>query len=129
VLTSLAGTPFQPDFRGAVLFLEDYGEYPFRVDRHLCQLRNSGMLSGLAAVVLGHLEGCEEPDTGKSTFTVGQLLEQYLLPLEVPVVRGVPFGHRSPRLTLPIGGWATLDTRAGELVLEARCLASAKEIR
>lgn len=129
VLTSLVGTPYLPDLRGAVLFLEDYGEYPFRVDRHLSQLRNAGLLEGLAAVVLGHLAACEEPDPAKSTFRVEELLADYLGGLGIPVAGGVPFGHQSPRLSLPLGGRAELDTTRGRLTLEARCLASAEENR
>lgn len=129
VLTSLAGTPWLPDLSGAVLFLEDYGEYPFRVDRHLCQLRNAGLLDRLAGVVLGHFAACEDEDPGKSTFTVEELLEEYLGPLGIPVIRQVPFGHQAPRLTLPVGGRVLLDASRGLLELRAECLASADEIR
>jgi muramoyltetrapeptide carboxypeptidase len=129
VLTSLAGTPYLPDLTGAVMLLEDYGEYPFRVDRHLCQLRNAGLLDRLAGVVLGHFAACEDEDPGKSTFTVDQLLEQYLAPLGIPVFRHIPFGHQAPRLTLPVGGRVLLDSSRGILQLRAECLASADEIR
>ncbi|MCA9783401.1 MAG: LD-carboxypeptidase [Candidatus Cloacimonetes bacterium] len=132
VLTSLVGTPWFPDLRAAILFLEDYGEYPFRVDRHLCQLRNAGVLEGLAGVVLGHFPECDEPDHEKSTFSLNQLFEQYLDGLGIPVLQGLNFGHRAPRLSLPIGGTARIDGAGGVLVLEPETdgyLASADRIR
>jgi muramoyltetrapeptide carboxypeptidase len=109
VLTSLAGTPWWPDFEGALLLLEDHGEYPFRLDRHLAQLANAGALERIAGVLLGHFPDCGEPDPAKSTFTLAQLWEHYFGPLGVPVVSGLPVGHAPPRITLPIGGRALLE--------------------
>ncbi len=117
VLTSLAGTPWLPDLRGAVLFLEEYGEYPFRLDRHLAQLRNCGALEGLAGIVLGQVFGCEEPDPDKSTFSAEHLLEQYFGDLGLPVLRDFPFGHRPPRLSLPQGGRVVCDTEKSRLLI------------
>lgn len=109
VLSSLAGTPWLPDFTGAVLLIEDHGEYPFRLDRHLAQLANAGVFRELAAVLIGHFPNCDEPDPAKSTFRVDELFEQYFAPLGVPVVAGLPVGHAAPRISLPIGGRVHLE--------------------
>src|SRR5271167_3818570 len=59
VLTSLLGTPWLPDMRGAVLLLEDDGEQPYRLDRLWTHLRNAGVLAGLAGIALGDFSNCE----------------------------------------------------------------------
>lgn len=90
-LASLAGTPWALDARGAVLLLEEVGERPYRVDRLLTQLRDSGALEGVAAVVLGEFVGCEEArHPGWDPVAIaGEILES----LGVPVVAGAPVGH------------------------------------
>ena len=108
VLTSLFGAWDGPA-AGSLLLLEDHGEWPFRLDRHLAQLRNSGVLASAAGVLLGSFLNCEEPDPDKATFSAEELLRQYLLPLGVPVLAGLPFGHVAPRLSIPLHGRATLE--------------------
>jgi muramoyltetrapeptide carboxypeptidase len=119
VLTSLLGTPWYPDFTDAVLFIEDHGEYPFRMDRYLAQLKNSGTLDKLKGILIGHFNNCEEPDTDKSTFSVNQLFEQYFDDLRIPVVRGIEFGHSAPRITIPFGGICRINTRTCSLEFAA----------
>jgi muramoyltetrapeptide carboxypeptidase len=102
VLTSLLGSPYFPSMKRAILALEDYGEYPFRLDRHFTQLANAGVLGDVKGVLLGHFDACEEPDQEKSTSSVQALFTQHLAGLGIPVVR-VPFGHAAPRLSLALG--------------------------
>ncbi len=90
VLAALCGTPWAPSFDRAVLFLEDVGERPYRVDRMLTQLRASGALDGLRGVVLGGWTDCEP---GPDGVTVEQVLREGLCDLGVPVLAGAPFGH------------------------------------
>lgn len=103
VLTALQGTPFMPDLRGAILFIEDVGEDPYKIDRLLCQLRLGGALRQLAGVLLGSFTGAESPD---------DVLEDYFGELGVPVLAGWSSGHTTPNLALPIGLPVTLDPRA-----------------
>ena len=114
VLASLWGTPFEPDLRGRVLALEETGEEVYRVDRLLTQLRLSGALDGVAAVLTGDLSTPARrrfpPDR-----SLRALLKEVFLPLGVPVVTGLPFGHRKGKWTLPIGGTAEVDTAAGRV--------------
>jgi muramoyltetrapeptide carboxypeptidase len=120
VLVHLLGTPYMPDLRGAVLFLEEVGEEAYRVDRLLLHLRMSGALAGVRGFVLGSFS---VPPTARSfpgdrdTETV---LRDQLLPLDVPVVSGFPSGHGPGKWTLPLGGTATLDTSAGVLAFDPR---------
>lgn len=109
VLTSLFGA-WDGVAAGSILLLEDHGEYPFRLDRHLAQLRNAGVLASAAGVLLGSFLNCEEPDPDKATFSAEVLLRQYLRPLSVPVLAGLPFGHAAPRLSIPLHGRAVIET-------------------
>jgi muramoyltetrapeptide carboxypeptidase len=103
LLAHLAGTPWLPRFRGAVLFFEDVGEKPYRLDRYLTQLRLSGALDGVRGVCVGQLLDCADED-GDSTEVIRELVRA----LGVPAVEGLPCGHGSPNLALPLGSVVTL---------------------
>ncbi len=103
-LTQLAaslGTPYA--FRPSgpyVLFLEDIGERPYRLDRLLTQLRLGGVFDGAVGVVVGELTGCDEPDGPTGRGTMADLLRD----VTGPVVIGFPSGHTAgPCITLPLG--------------------------
>lgn len=116
VLASLAGTPYFPDCRGAILFLEDINEYIYRVDRMLSTLRLTGALSQLAGVVLGQFTKCE-PGDGFGSLTLDEVFDDYFLPLGVPVYRGAMIGHIRRKFTIPVGTLAEIDADAGTLQL------------
>lgn len=120
VLASLAGTPYFPDCRGALLFLEDINEYIYRIDRCLSTLRLNGALAQVAGVVLGRFTKCE-PGEGYGSLTLDEVFDDYFLPLGVPVYRGAAIGHIKRKLTVPVGAVAEMDADAGTI----RLLASA----
>ncbi|MBA2321265.1 MAG: LD-carboxypeptidase [Deltaproteobacteria bacterium] len=91
LLAALCGTPWQLDVRGAVLVLEDIGEAPYRIDRMLQQLLAAGGLDGVAAIVVGELEGCKVPI--EAGFTHADLFRDVLGDLGAPLVGGAPVGH------------------------------------
>lgn len=103
LLASLCGTPWQPSLRGAILFFEDVGERPYKLDRYLTQLTLSGALDGLAGVAVGQLSGCDDGD-GAAAATVRRLVQA----LDVPAIEGLPAGHEDRNLALPLGPLATL---------------------
>lgn len=118
VLASLAGTPYFPDCRGAILFLEDINEYIYRIDRCLSTLRLAGALSQLAGVVLGRFTKCE-PGDGYGSLTLDEVFDDYFLPLNVPVFRGAAIGHIRRKLTVPVGALAEMDADTGTIRLSA----------
>jgi muramoyltetrapeptide carboxypeptidase len=109
LLAHLCGTPWLPSLRGAILFFEDVGERPYKLDRYLTQLRLSGALDGVAGVAVGQLTGCDGDDgAGEGAATVRRLVAA----LGVPAIEGVPAGHEDRNLALPLGPRATLTAPA-----------------
>ncbi len=119
VLAAVAGTAHAPPLEGAILFLEDVGEAPYRVDRMLTTLRDAGWLARVAGVALGTFTGCHARDDGR---TVDEVLADRLGDLGVPVVRGIGAGHVPDNLELPLGARARLDADRGALDLLERAV-------
>lgn len=104
ILCSLLGTPFAPSLAGHVLLLEDYNEACYRLDRFLQQLRLSGSLKGVRAIVLGSFTGCGNLTPIWELFaTLGQ-------DLGIPVLAGLPAGHQPDNFTLPLGVEVRVDS-------------------
>lgn len=120
VLTHLLGTKHMPELSGSLLFLEETGEEAYRVDRLLQHLRMSGVLKGVRAVLLGQLYVPETARRFPGDRNVDAVLRDHLLPLGIPVVRGVPSGHGDGKWTLPLGGVASVDTAKGTLAFDPR---------
>ena len=117
VFSRLLGTPYLPDPSGAILFFEDLGERPYRIDRLLTHLDAAGLFSVAAGVVLGDFSGCREPEATRATSpTAEEVLEERLGRLAIPVATGAPIGHGTRNAAVPYGALAELDTRFGTLV-------------
>lgn len=114
VLTALLGTPYLPDFRGAILFLEDVDEAPYRIDRMLTQLALAGVLRAVRGVVWGTCRDCE-PEAGFGSLTIPDLLDDHVRPLGVPAWRGALIGHIDRQFTLPVGAEVEIDAAAGSI--------------
>lgn len=121
LLAALAGTPWEYDFRGALLFIEEVGEEAYRVDRMLGTLLSTGRLDGLAGIMAGSMTrvtfgGVEDPER------LRRLLLDRFAPLGVPVAVGLPFGHAGPNVPLPVGARAAWNGGTRTLVLEEEFL-------
>jgi muramoyltetrapeptide carboxypeptidase len=122
MLCALMGTPWQPPLRGKILFFEEINEAPYRVDRLLTQLLNAGVLQQAAGIAIGLNHACEDRTAKKRNEfrqTLMDVFRDRLLPLQVPVVAGLPFGHVPLNATLPVGVPAMLDGNRGDLVITA----------
>ncbi|AEC19502.1 muramoyltetrapeptide carboxypeptidase [Pusillimonas sp. T7-7] len=119
MVASLIGTPYMPKIRGGILFLEDIGEHPYRIERMLTQLLHAGILGRQKAIVLGRF----------TEYRLGGADRGYDLPstvawlrsaVKVPVITGLPYGHVKVKATLPIGKKVGIATEPGmaHLVLE-----------
>jgi muramoyltetrapeptide carboxypeptidase len=106
------GTPYEPSFKGCLLFLEDRGEAPYRIDRMLSQLRLGGHLDGVAGVVLGSFKDCG------SLEDVYSIVKDAFSHRGVPILAGFEFGHGTENITIPVGIQAELNTEKGILQFE-----------
>lgn len=116
VVTSMIGSPYFPNMNNAILFLEEVGEEPYRVDRMLTQLNQAGILEKCNGIILGSFRKCtaEEPDR---SFTLEEVFEQYFNGLGIPVFYGAQIGHTVNKFTIPIGAEASMDADAGSFEL------------
>jgi muramoyltetrapeptide carboxypeptidase len=109
LLTNLLGTPFEPAWDGAILFVEDQGEEPYRLDRLLFHLRLAGVLERISGLLLGQLS---EKKIFKADW---DLFRDSFSGLDIPIWRGLPIGHGRENLTLPLGAPVELDGDRGRL--------------
>lgn len=112
LIAATMGTPFEIDTRGRILFVEDVDEQPYSVDRMLTQLRLAGKLDAAAGIIFGECNACrprEFQPSFESTFSFGEVLDNILGGLKVPVLSGLTIGHTEDQLTLPLGVMASLD--------------------
>jgi muramoyltetrapeptide carboxypeptidase len=112
VLSALVGTPYLPHLRDVVLLLEDVTEQPYRIDRMLTTLLQSGALAGLRAVVLGQFTRCEPGADGVS---VRDVLAERLATLDLPVVAEAPIGHIDENRPVLLGADVEVDAQRGTL--------------
>ena len=105
VLCSLLNTPYFPRTDGGILFVEDVGEPPFRIERLLYQLHLAGVLGRQRALILGHFTQCRASayDNG---YDLDAAFAQMRRVLKIPVLDGLPFGHAADKFTLPFGARA-----------------------
>lgn len=123
LLTTTLGTRWQPEFRGRILFFEDLSEQPYRFDRMLTHLLNAGVLQQVAGIAIGLNHDGERRERARRKEyqqSLEDVIRDRLLPLRIPLVTGLPFGHVPHNATLPIGLLAELNADAGTLsILEA----------
>lgn len=113
LLVTTLGTPFEIDLTGKILFLEDVGEEPYRVDRMLTHLFLSGSLSRAAGIIVGKMRDCEPKGGGYlGSLTLEEIFRTRLGSLGIPAIYGLSFGHIRDHITLPVGVNATLDADA-----------------
>lgn len=114
LLSATMGTPYALQPEGAILFIEEVGEAPYRVDRMLSHLKLAGVLDAVSGVAVG---GITEVPGADGADVMREVLHERLGGLGVPVALGFPFGHFDDNWTLPVGIRARLDADAGSLAL------------
>jgi muramoyltetrapeptide carboxypeptidase len=107
MLASLVGTPYLPVVKNGILFIEDVGEHPYRVERMLAQLLQAGVLAQQQAVIFGQFTGYKlaPHDKGYKLASVVSWLQGQI---KAPVLSGLPFGHVPTKVLLPVGRTVTL---------------------
>jgi muramoyltetrapeptide carboxypeptidase len=112
LLAHLVGSPYLPRIDGGILFLEDVGEHPYRIERMLYQLHHAGILGRQRALLLGEFNGFEL-GTSDNGYDLDAMVGHCRSAFDVPIFTGLPFGHRRDKLTLPVGGYCALRVDDG----------------
>ncbi len=113
IVVSLIGTKYDVDYSNKIIFIEEIGEEPYRVDRMLTQMIQAGKFRNASGVMMGIFSKCEVKEKDPSftkTFTLMEVLQDRLSKLKIPVIYGMSFGHVKDKFTIPFGALAELDT-------------------
>lgn len=110
IITALVGTKYLPSFENKILFLEEIGEEPYRVDRMLIQLKLSGELQKLSGILIGAFTNCDAKEK-ENSLTLTEVFEDILLPFNIPILKNLSFGHITNKFTLPFGIKAKINTK------------------
>jgi muramoyltetrapeptide carboxypeptidase len=113
IIVSLIGTEFDIDSSGKIIFIEEVGEEPYRIDRMLTQMIQAGKFKNAAGIALGVFRNCEPKGSESgitNSFSLAEVLNDRLYDLNIPLVYGLSFGHISNKFTLPFGVKAELNS-------------------
>lgn len=114
LICSTLGTPYEIDTKDKILFLEEIGEAPYKIDRMLTQLLLNNKLQNCKGFILGQFKDCGLPNYDRS-FTLEEVLEDRIFSLKKPTLNHFMSGHSYPKLTLPIGANVRIDCNIGEI--------------
>lgn len=112
VLTALSGTPYLPDFTDCILFIEDISEDPYKIDRMMSTLLLNGTLSKIKGFIFGQCTNCT-PGAGYGSLSLDDILDDYILPLNIPAYKGAMIGHVPKQFIVPVGAEIEMDAEAG----------------
>ncbi len=121
LISGLCGSPYLPDFKDSILFLEEINESPEKVDRMFCQLMNAGILAQIKGFVFGKCTGCS-PSAGYGSLNLDQILRDYIKPLNIPSYSGAVIGHIDDQFLLPVGVKARIDANKGTIEILEKAL-------
>ena len=125
LIAALCGTPYQLNPEGKVLLLEDVGEYVYRLDSMLTQLRLAGMFERCAGVVLGGFTNCTE-EYERYALHLEDVIQDVIVPAGKPVLANMSIGHTPSKITVPLGVRCAVDAEAGTLMMTEAALRDGK---
>jgi muramoyltetrapeptide carboxypeptidase len=120
VLTSIIGSEYLPDFQDAILFIEEVNEAPYRIDRMLTQLKLAGILDKIKGIIVGKCIHCtpNHPGSTYGSFHLMQVLQDHILPLNIPAWYGAMISHEKRMFTVPIGLTVAIDAQSGSISIK-----------
>lgn len=116
LIASTIGTPYEIDTKGKIIFIEEIGEEPYRIDRMLNQLKLSNKLQEAEGIILGNFSNCmpEDPDM---SLTLEEVIDDLIRPLNKPTLYNLQAGHCDPNITIPFGVRVRLNADRKEIVV------------
>jgi len=118
LLITTLGTPYEIDTCGKILVIEDVGEEPYKIDRYLTHLHNTGKFDKISGLVIGSFTDCCVADSQTNSFDIDQVLDDFLEKIRCPVIKGLVFGHSGTTMTIPIGINASIDADDGRFTID-----------
>ena len=115
MIISIMGTRFEPNFTSHILFFEEVGEEPYRLDRMLTHLKLAGIFRKVKAIIIGTLTDCVPSDKTKPSLSTDEVLQELTEDLKIPVLSHLAYGHMPRKLTMPIGLKVKVNSRLGTL--------------
>ena len=112
----MLGTPYFPDIKGGVLFLEDVAEHPYRIERMLTQLLHAGVLAKQKAIVLGQFTDYKLTPHDKG-FKLPSVVIWLRSQIKTPILTNLPYGHVATKVLLPVGAKADLVVEGRDALL------------
>ena len=109
LLATLSGTPYEADFTDKIVFIEEVGEEPYQIDRYLSCLRLRGTLSKAKGFVFGYFTNCNPSESRKNDQSTLDIIKDYFMKLNKPIIYGFSCGHQDPFVSLPIGAKVKMD--------------------
>ena len=116
VLVTLLGTPYFPQIEGGVLFIEDVGEHPYKIERMLTQLLLAGVLQKQKAIVFGQFTEFKLSTHDKG-FKLQTVIDWLRMQIKRPVLQGLPFGHVPTKVLLPVGAQVSLSVEGRDALI------------
>ena len=111
LICSTMGSVYEAKTMGSILFIEDVGEAPYRIDRYLSELKLAGKLDLVNGIIIGRFSRRETEAPDRSTdFQMHQVFQQYFSKMKVPVIFNFPSGHGSKNVSLPLGCIVEINT-------------------
>jgi muramoyltetrapeptide carboxypeptidase len=107
IVVSLLGTPYFPEVKGGILFLEDVAEHPYQIERMLTQLLHSGVLARQKAIIMGQFTAYKLTPHDKG-FKLQTVVDWLRSQVKTPILTNLPYGHVATKVLLPVGAKADL---------------------
>ncbi len=113
VFTGLVGSEYFPNLKDKILMLEEVGEVPYRIDRFFTQLKYAKAFDQIAGLIFGTFSECVDPDPTKRTLTLGEVIDDFMGHLKIPVVYNFKHGHIKDTVTVPFGIEVKMNSSRG----------------
>lgn len=110
LLATIAGTPYDADYKNKILFIEEVGEEPYQIDRYLSCLRLHGAFEKVKGFIFGYFTNCNPSESRKNDQTTLDIIKDYFMKYNKPIIYGFSCGHQDPFVSLPIGCKVMMDS-------------------
>ena len=115
LLVTTLGTPYEIDTKNKILFIEDIGEQPYRIERMLMHLKMASKLKEIKGIIFGDMEGCQPKDD--KSFSLEDIILDVFTDIKAPILFGFPSGHSFDNITIPFGVNVRVDGDEGKILI------------